>query len=157
MEKSLRIFLEGQKVLTLATTDENNDPWVANVYYSLTKTNQLFFASSPDTNHSKHVFAKGTVAFSVSWFNPDNIGDRVAVQGKGICEKLTDPITAIKFLKTHYSFFPTWGEVLTNKQIREQILNARFYVITPTYIKFWNDTLFTGEKPPVREFFFEAV
>jgi len=91
MDKNLIDFLKKQKLVAIATIDHENKPWIANVYYSVDEDLNLFFVSPQDTNHSKHIQKNSEVAFTISWYNKDNLSDRKAVQGRGVCRLLENP------------------------------------------------------------------
>lgn len=145
MDSELLKFLQEQKLVAIATTDENGKPWVANVYYSVDKAGRLFFVTAPETKHGQHISASKDVAFTISWYDKTDLGNRKAVQGLGTCERLNDPIAIGKFLLNHYIYFPSWKEVINEKSMREKIIDSRPYIITPSYMKFWNDELYGEE------------
>jgi hypothetical protein len=88
----------------------------------------------------------------VSWYNKDDLGDRVAVQGKGICKQLENPKEIMGFLTNHYKYFPLWKDIITFENMFKKVIESRPFIIKPTYIKFWNDKLY-GEEG-VKEFKF---
>lgn len=139
-------FLTSQKLLTIATTDEQNLPWICNVYFSVDKEFNFFFFSKKTTKHGQHIERTPEVAFTTAWFNPEDDEDRKAIQAKGKCEVVKDPVLLLKLLKNHYEYFPDWRD--QNKSLEDdvkELLNSRAYIIKPSYIKFWNDKLF-GKK-----------
>ena len=152
MDKNLIDFLKNQKLLAIATIDHENKPWIANVYYSVDGDLNLFFVSPQDTNHSKHIQNNSRVAFTISWYNKDNLSDRKAVQGRGVCRLLENPKEIVRFLTNHYKYFPSWKDEITYENMLQKIIESRPYIIKPTYMKFWNDELF-GEEG-TREFNF---
>jgi len=151
-KQPLLTFLQDQKLVTLATTDKQGSPWMSNAYYSVNKEFNIFFVSPTDTKHSKNIKENSEVAFSVSWFNEDDLEDRIAIQGTGVCELITKPAEMISLLKNHYKYFPSWKEFINYESISKKIISSRPYVIRPKYIKFWNDKLYGGEG--VEEFTF---
>jgi uncharacterized protein YhbP (UPF0306 family) len=138
-------FLRKQRLLQVATVDNEHAPWIANVYFSVTNSGEFFFVSPETTNHSKHLKDNATVAFSVAWFNEKDMGDRKAVQGKGTCSIITDPLMIGKFLANHYIYYPLWKSVITEKNMAQKIIASRPYIIKPTYMKFWSDKDFGEE------------
>jgi len=145
MDKQLLDFLKQQKLVAIATVDEAGLPWIANVYYSVNDKGQLFFVTAPETRHGQHLLKNSKVAFTISWYNISNLGDRKAVQGTGTCARLNNPVEITKFLLNHYIYFPSWKEVINEQTMREKIIDSRPYIITPDYMKFWNDELFGEE------------
>ncbi len=138
-------FLQSQKLFTLATTNSST-PWVANVYMCSDEKGTLYFISSKDTRHSQEILANDSVAFATAWFNPDDSTDRKGVQGTGICRiaETEDEIT--KGVKLHNAKCPEFKERITIKWIHDNDKDSKVWIITPKYIKYWND-----RKPETKE------
>lgn len=151
-KKELTEFLKKQKLLVLSTVDKKGKPWVSNVYYSVDGDLNLFFVSPPSTNHSKHVSENRDVAFSIAWYDEKNLANRKAVQGTGVCKRITRPGEIVRLLKNHSKYYPLWKSIITYKSMRDKLIESRPYVIKPKYMKFWNDDLYGDEG--VREFEF---
>lgn len=141
---SLKEFLSTQKLLAIATVDEQNNPWLCNVYFGVDSEQNLYFVSA-NTNHTRHIEKNGAVAFTTSWFNPTDLGDRKAIQGKGICTKVTDWTEVLTGLKCMYKKFPDWSDTLTMEMMKNNLLETRLYKIKTNYMKFWNDSLYGEE------------
>jgi uncharacterized protein YhbP (UPF0306 family) len=152
MDTALLSFLQEQRLLTLATVSTDGFPWVSNVYYSITDKGEIFYISPTTTNHSKHVVANKEVAFSVAWYEKDNMENRKSVQGRGICSQVTNFAKISRLISNHLSFYPDWKDFLTTDAILRHLIESRPYMIKPTYMKFFNDELF-GEEG-TREFKF---
>lgn len=151
-KNELEYFLKQQKLLALSTVDEHNNPWICNVYYSVDSELNLFFVSSPESNHGQHLNKNSQVAFSIAWFDQENLGNRKAVQGTGICERVKQKSEVLRLLENHYKYYPSWKSTINFKAMAEDKIASRPYVIKPTYMKFWNDELFGNEG--LREFRF---
>lgn len=148
MRKELFQFLEEQKLVTLASVDEEGKPWISSVYYATDKDLNFYFVSKKTTKHSTHFAKKNDIAFSVSWFNPKDDEDRIAIQATGKVEELK----SLKFIaigaKLIFEKFDDW--TIEPKSMIENLSGARMYRIVPTYIKFWNDKLLG--KPATEEY-----
>jgi general stress protein 26 len=143
IHESLLPFLQSQKILSFATQDEKNSPWITNVYYSVNDDYEIFFFSGTDTKHSRHLKQNSEVAYAVVWANPADEDDRKAIQAVGVCEQVKDPIKLAKLLTVHYKYFPDWkDEDKDISDIVKKVLKAGAYVIKPRYIKYWNDEVF---------------
>jgi uncharacterized protein YhbP (UPF0306 family) len=142
MDKDLLKFIQSQKVLTIATVDSSNLPWVSNVYYSATDKGELFFISATTTNHSQHLLKQNQVAFSTVWYDPKNMEDRKSIQGKGTCERVTNILKMTELITNHLKFYPDWKDFLTTEAVLKELIEYRPYVIKPSYMKFWSDELF---------------
>lgn len=152
VKKELIEFIKNQKLLVLSTVDEKGNPWVCNVYYSADNDLNLFFVSPTDTKHSQHIAENPQVAFSIPWYDEKNLANRKAIQGTGICKRITSANEIIRLLKNHYKYYPLWKSVITYKAMREKLIESRPYIIRPNYMKFWNDELYGDEG--VEEFSF---
>jgi len=151
-KQTLLKFLQDQRLITLASVDEQNKPWVSNAYYSVDKNMNFFFVSPLDTAHSRNLKANSDIAFSIAWFDENDLSNRVAIQGTGICELVTKPSEVVSLLKNHYKYFPSWKDSVNYENIAKKLIESRPYVIRSKYIKFWNDELY-GEEG-VEEFTF---
>jgi uncharacterized protein YhbP (UPF0306 family) len=146
INQTLLPFLQSQKVLVLATVDKKNNPWVSNVYFSVNKYYEFFFFSATDTQHSNHLISNENVSFAVVWHDSEDEGNRKAIQAKGVCKQIKDPIKLLKLVKNHYKYYPGWkeeGESIDDTV--KKLLKTGAYVINPDYIKYWDDEEF-GEK-----------
>ena len=122
------------------------------MYFSADRDLNLFFVSPPDTNHSKHIKENSYVAFSIPWFDENDLGNRKAIQGIGVCTRITNAGDIARLLKNHYKYYPLWKNVITHKAMRDKVISSRPYIIKPTYMKYWDDELF-GEEG-TKEFIF---
>ncbi len=141
-KKSLLQFLTDNNCLVLATIDEENNPWVSNIYYAVDNDFNLIFFTPPHTKHSTHILSNSSVAFGLNWYNKDNLKDRIGIQGTGIYEKVSDPILISRFLNTYHTKYPNSRESLTEENMLMNKIASRLFRIKPKYIKYWNDKLF---------------
>jgi uncharacterized protein YhbP (UPF0306 family) len=146
MEKEIIDFMQSQRTLTIATVDSNSNPWCATAYYSCTDLGVIFFDSKPSTQHIKNLANNKNVAFNISWFEVDNQENRKGIQGRGICKQITNPLEMLDLFKNHIKYFPDWKDYLTLENFTKGLIESRPFIITPTYMKFWNDELF-DDKP----------
>jgi uncharacterized protein YhbP (UPF0306 family) len=136
----LQIFLQSQKLLTLATSAE--DPWVSTMYYGADDLGALYFISSTKAEHSEHIIQNPSVAFSVAWFNPANHADRKAVQGRGMCTIANIDEQIATGVRLHNANFPEFSNRITVEYVKDTTNPAAVWLIEPVYIKFWNDELY---------------
>lgn len=142
----LQHFFGKQHLLTLATVDASGkQPWLANMYFVADEELNLYFVSAKETNHSLHIAENDKVAFTTAWYDPDNLGDRKAIQGKGKCELMKNWGEIAKVLKLFHAKYPDWKEVINLQTIKEKLIESRPYKITPSYIKYWDDELLGEE------------
>ncbi len=141
----LHDFLAKRRLLSIATVDENSIPWISNVYYSSDDDLNLFFISPEDNNHSRHIAENKNISFSIAWYNEEDLGDRKSVQGKGVCEKVTNIKEMANVLKIHLKKYPDWKDIINLDNIVKKVIESKVYRIKPSYIKFWNDELYGDE------------
>ncbi|PJA14476.1 hypothetical protein CO112_00280 [Candidatus Dojkabacteria bacterium CG_4_9_14_3_um_filter_150_Dojkabacteria_WS6_41_13] len=142
MDKTLLEFLRGQKVISVATTNSDGTSWIFNAFYSVTKKGELFFISDPKARHSNNIADNPKVSFSVYWIDEKDMWNRKAIQGEGECHIVSNPIAIGALVVNHFKFFPTWKKWMTKKDMVQKLLETRSYLITPTFMKFWNDELY---------------
>ena len=65
LESIARSVIDGNKYVTLATADATGKPWASPVYYTPDGYGELYWASSPDSVHSRNVAARAEVAMVV--------------------------------------------------------------------------------------------
>lgn len=145
MDSKLIDFINGQKLLAIATVSSANLPWIANVYFSADKDLNFYFVSADDTRHSKNILDNHEVAFSSAWFDESNLGNRKSIQRSGTCKKITSVVDISKALRIHLGKYPSWSQVINLDNILNKVIESRVYKITPNYIKFWNDELYGAE------------
>ncbi|MCA9380852.1 pyridoxamine 5'-phosphate oxidase family protein [Candidatus Dojkabacteria bacterium] len=137
MSDLIKTFLENNKLVTIATEDSGN-PWICNVYYASDDDLNLYFLSSIEENHSKHIEENNNIAFTVVWFNPDNLSDRKSVQAKGKIEIVGVGKELIHGLKIYTKKFGRNYKELHN-ELEHKLSDMRLYVIRTSYIKYWDD------------------
>ncbi len=145
--KHIKEFLNSRKLISIATIDDNLNPWICNVYY-VTDTNlNFYFMSSLKSNHSSHIKKNSKVAFTISWYNENNLGVRKAVQGVGEAEEVGFGLNLIKGLTLYSVKFNSDYKDLLNK-VEKKLSTTRLYKITPKYIKYLDDEVL-GNKQTV--------
>ena len=142
MDTELLKFLKEQRVFALGTSDKDGVSWISNAFYSINGKGQIFFISDPKAKHSINIEQQKNVSFNMCWVDPKDMWHRKAIQGSGTCEQLSNPLTIGKCIVNHFKFFPTWKEWMSKKDMVEKLLETRPYLITPIYVKFWNDELY---------------
>lgn len=145
IDKNLIEFIESQYLLTISTINLDYLPWSCNVYFSSDENLNLFFLSTPNANHSQHIFQEPNIAFTTAWFDKKNLANRKSVQGKGVCSIIDDDNEIKDILKIYNKKFPAFKKAINLENIKTNKIESRPYKITPTYLKFWNDELYGPE------------
>jgi uncharacterized protein YhbP (UPF0306 family) len=151
MEKWLQ-FLQGQKLLVLASHDEK-DVWVANVYFGTDEKGTLYFISPKDNRHSAMILKNPNVAFSIAWFDATNHKNRKAVQGVGVCRPAENDGEIATGVQLHNQHFPEFKERITIDWIRTNEYGSCVWVLKPSFMKYWDDEIYGDEES--EEFRFE--
>lgn len=140
--------------MAIACVDEHG-PWIANVYYGAGDDGRTYFISQEKNRHSAAILNDPNVAFTVAWFDPKNHTNRKAVQGLGMCrlaKNLAEIAVGIKLL---YNKFPDLRAILTVKWIKTNAWGSKVWVLTPTYLKYWDDELYGEDES--KEFFIKQT
>lgn len=144
LKKALSHYMRNQKMLSIATVEENT-PWITNVYYTMGDGYTIYFVSSQDAEHSKHIQKNALVAFGNAWYNKFNQKDRIGIQGQWLCKIVTDLDIIQQQVKKHNQKFPDFVGQITEDYITDRDTAAYLWEIKPTKIKFWNDKML-GDK-----------
>ena len=64
LKEKVLALLDGNKLMTLATSD-NNQPWAVTVTYAFDKYCNLFFYSDPQTKHCQDILKNSSVAIAI--------------------------------------------------------------------------------------------
>lgn len=136
--KQLLLFLQSQQLLVIASHNEK-DIWVANVYFGANEKGTIYFISPDDNTHSRMIRNNPQVAFSVAWFDPNNHTNRKAIQGLGTCRPAQHEEEIAAGVRLHNQHFPEFKERITVDWIHNNEWGSRVWVLTPTYMKYWDD------------------
>ena len=144
MKKELLDFLKSQKLMAIASGE--GGVWIANVYYGIGDDLKLYFISPRGAKHSKQIVQNPNIAFSVAWYNPNNHGQRKAVQGLGVCRAAAGEEEIQRGVELHNQNFPEFASTITMQWIHENDSDSHVWIVEPRYIKFWNDELYGNEE-----------
>lgn len=136
----LKTFLDSQRLLVIASFDK--EPWITNVFYGADENGKLYFVSNEKTRHSQHILNNPNIVFSIAWFNENDHMDRKAIQGKGTCTVATKQEEIEKGIRLHNTNFPQFAKSITVNYIMSEENTVRVWIVTPTYIKHWDDKLY---------------
>ena len=143
MKKEVGEFLKSQRLMTIASGE--GGIWVASVYYGMGEDGRLYFISPVGAKHSKQIQQNPEIAFAVAWYDKENPGNRKAVQGLGTCTMAESEQDIRRGVELHNQNFSKFANALTPEYLLKNDQGTKVWVITPKYIKFWNDELY-GEK-----------
>jgi uncharacterized protein YhbP (UPF0306 family) len=123
-------FIKRHHVLTLATTNDKGEPYVANCFYAYdAKRNRLIFTSDDTTRHGMEMVAHERVAVSIV------LETRIVgkVQGAQICgkaERGNDTNKSVYIKRFPYA----------------AVAPLNIWAVEPTFIKLTDNTLGFGKK-----------
>ncbi len=135
----LTTFLQKQKILQIAPS---GDPWIANVFMGSESPEKIYFIGSPHTRYGQQLQENKALAFATAWHEEENHLNRKGIQGVGEAV-LTQNETEIETgVRLHNQNYPEFKERITVEWVKENERGSGVWVITPHYIKFWNDGLY---------------
>lgn len=103
---------------------------------------KLYFIGSPKTTYGEQLLADPALAFATAWCNERDHKDRKGVQGVGTAELTTDEQEIETGVRLHNQNYPEFADRITVDWIHSNEKGSGVWVITPSYIKFWNDELY---------------
>ena len=133
-------FLQTQKILQIAP--QSDEPWIANVLMGCNSPKKLYFVGSPATRYGQLLTENKRLAFATAWHQQDNHLDRKGIQGTGTAHFSTDETEIVEGVTLHNQKYPEFAERITTDWVKENERGSGVWVITPDYIKFWNDELY---------------
>ncbi|WP_322801117.1 pyridoxamine 5'-phosphate oxidase family protein [Thermoflexus sp.] len=131
-EAALR-FLSRRSTLTLATVDESGHPYVASLYFVHDERLRLYFLSSPESRHVRHLTARPEVAVTVHG-EPWDWKNIQGLQLTGIAETVEDPAERERVMARYREKFPFIEE------LPQALAHARLYRITPRWVRWIDNT-----------------
>ncbi len=127
------VTLLGQcRTATLATVDPQGGPHAANIQYALDDKLNLYFVSSADTAHSRHLSAHPAVALTVYHHDDAEPGTIHGLQMHASAEAVNDAVERGKALALYSARFPF---IATNPALQAAVEQQCFYKITPTWLR----------------------
>ncbi len=128
-------YIRQSHMMQIATVDDDQ-PWVATVYFVSNDELNLYWASPEDTSHSRHISKNQKVAVAIPVHHKKN-QPVVGVQISGLAEKLND-VEAIrqiaKIYAQKYDFSEKWIDKVCNKQTKHKL-----YRFTPDKFVLFDD------------------
>jgi len=125
----VRRFLDGQRTISLATVDDEGQPHAANVQFAQDEKGELYFLSSPDAQHSRHVARQPRVAITC-YGHDDTAANIHGLQMHAQCERVSFDVIRDRYaVKYPIILEPAFATVLSRQQC---------YRLTPMWIR-WID------------------
>lgn len=123
-------FIKRHHVLTLATTNEAGEPYVANCFYAYdAKRNRIVFTSDETTRHGQEMASRGSVALSIV-LETRIVGRVQGIQATGIAERGDEEAHACYIKRFPYA----------------AVAPLTLWMVRPTMFKLTDNTLGFGKK-----------
>ena len=123
-------FIKRHHVLTLATTNEAGEPYVANCFYAYdAKRNRIVFTSDETTRHGQEMASRGSVALSIV-LETRIVGRVQGIQATGIAERGDEEAHACYIKRFPYA----------------AVAPLTLWMVRPTMLKLTDNTLGFGKK-----------
>ena len=90
LEAMARRVIDGNRYMTIASIDGRGHPWATPVYFSPGGYREMYWISSPETQHSRNIVAQPAVSIVV-FDSQVAIGHAEAVYMQGRAQELIDP------------------------------------------------------------------
>jgi uncharacterized protein YhbP (UPF0306 family) len=139
---AVRLFLESQSTLALATLDAAGHPQIAPLFYVSDEALNLYWLSSSTSRHSVNLTANEHVAATIY---PDvwKWTDIRGLQIEGQAQAVTDDELRTYMLNAYRQKFtlPAEFELI--------ITNSTLYVLTPTWIRWLDNSVKFGYKAEI--------
>lgn len=131
-EAALR-FLSQRSTLTLATADESGRPYAASLYFVHDESLRLYFLSSPESRHVRHLLARPEVAATIHG-EPWDWKTIQGIQLMGTADPVEDPEERERAMARYRAKFPFIGE------LPQALAHARLYRVTPRWVRWIDNT-----------------
>lgn len=146
-KKILSEYMSKHRLMSVATYGDH--PWVASVYYVSDENLDLYFFSSPESEHSIHIEKNPNVACAIadSTQMPADVKLGLQIFGEASVE---NAIPKLKWMfKMYGKLYPSTREKHNYKNFETKVLKSKLYKVEPKKIKFFNQELY---KPPAKLF-----
>lgn len=133
-------YLKKHQLMAMATTGDH--PWIAIVYYLVDPDLTMYFFSSPNALHARHIIKNSAVACAVTDYTDVTIGNRSAVKLWGKAVPLTAP-EQIKAIKARWETTVALSSQIANLPIKKtEFLNKQIMAVEPKLVEFFNEEMF---------------
>lgn len=131
----LALFLATCRTASLATVDDHGRPHAANIQYAHDPRHCLYFVSSPESDHSRHIARRPDIALTIYAHNdkPESIH---GLQLHGRCQAIEDD--PARWNQVWEIYTAKFSFIRSLPQMRKMIEAQRFYCVHPTWMR-WID------------------
>lgn len=120
------------RTASLASVDAHGRPHAANVQYAFDDRLNLYFVSSPDAAHSRHIAQNPAVALTVYDHDDAEPATLRGLQLHARAAAITDAVERAKALALYTARFPF---LATDPTLGAAVEKQSFYKLTPTWLR----------------------
>jgi uncharacterized protein len=154
LRNRIHAFLAEHNTMTLATTNADNAPQAAAVFYAADEALNLVFVSSPNSRHSQNLAQRPHVAVTIQSDNQAwQVIQGLQIEGTAhMIEGAADLARAVRVYAGRFEFLRglLGGDTSGPAGLRGPLASSRFYVLRPTWIRLIDNTQGFGHKEELR-------
>lgn len=120
------------RTASLATVDADGRPHAANIQFAFDDQLNLYFVSSPDAAHSRHIATNPAIALTVYDHHDAEPQTIRGLQLHARATVVTDPVERAKTLSLYTARFPF---IATDPKLVAAVERQSFYILTPTWLR----------------------
>ncbi len=132
LEREALMLLASCRTASLASVDDQGHPHAANIQYAFDNQLRLYFVSSPEAAHSKHIQRCPHVAVTVYDHHDEEPAVIRGLQLHALAHSIDDPVERASALTLYFARFPF---VTTDPAMGEAVERQRFYRLTPIWMR----------------------
>ncbi len=129
--------------MSLATYSET--PWICWVFYIVDENFNLYFISSPSSQHIKDINKNKQVACAITDTTQNPLGEKQGVQIWGVVENVTTKEKLQTFFKMWKNTINNNEEKVTYQNYVGNLIETKVYKVSPKKIKWFNQSLIEKE------------
>ncbi len=132
--QEIRTFLSNWRTMSLATVDEHGRAHAANIQFALDEDFALYYVSSVNSAHSKHIVLDPHMAATI-YAHTDDHTQIHGIQLHGTCAEVTDPAERKHAWEVYVNRFTF---IAGNANFEKHLRSESFFKVTPTWVR-WID------------------
>ena len=136
-------YLKNHKLMIIATYGAF--PWIASVYYSYDDHLNLYFLSSPETLHVKHIVVNKKVAVAIVDSHQKVTDMKRGLQISGVANQISGANKIKHALRLWKDALNITNPKYTYEGMMKKLIKGRMYMIKPLKIKLFDQELFKVE------------
>lgn len=144
----IKKFIKSRYQMVIATSDDHL--WTATLYYSTDDDLNIYFLSSPDTIHGRHIAINPSVAVNITDAPQYPTSKKKGVQIYGVAQQVIGKQKIVHALSLWKKTLNIKSEIYSYEGMIKKLISGKMYKITPQKLKFFNEELWQeGEEPMI--------